>query len=87
MDGAWELIGGHGRNGGWSDARGQNRVRALAEYRGALYAGLGAADPEVWKLEEGRWMQVGGGGILGSWKGRPESGDPAESAWVKLAPV
>ena len=82
LDGAWELIGGHDRNGGWSDARGQNRVRALAEYRGALYAGLGAEDSEVWKLEEGRWMQVGGGGILGSWKGRPESGDPAESAWV-----
>ena len=27
-------------------------------------------------------MQVGGGGILGSWKGRSESGDLTESAWV-----
>lgn len=90
LGGAWELIGGHGRNGGWSDTRAQNRVRALAEYRGVLYAGLGAADSEVWKLDEGRWMQVGGGGILGSWKGRSEtfySADDVSSpnftaAWV-----
>jgi hypothetical protein len=82
LDGNWELIGGYGRNGGWNDARGHNRVRALALYKDALYAGLGAADAEVWKLEDGRWMQVGGGRILESWEGRLESLDSAEQVWV-----
>ena len=82
LEGAWELIGGSGRNGGWSDARGHNRVRALAEYKGALYAGIGAADAEVWKLDQGKWTQVGGGGIFESWERRPESVDTAEQVWV-----
>jgi len=82
FEGAWELIGGGGRNGGWTDARGHNRVRALAEYSGALYAGIGAADAEVWKFDEGKWTQVGGGGILESWERRPGSADPVEQVWV-----
>ena len=82
---AWELIGGSSRNGSWSDEDRQNRVRALAEFQGALFAGIGAADAEVWKFDGARWSQVGGAGIMGSWEGRRYSeGESRQTAEMNL---
>ncbi|MBG89908.1 MAG: hypothetical protein CMO80_23840 [Verrucomicrobiales bacterium] len=79
--GSWELIGGDGRNGSWTNSRGHDRTRALAGFRGELFVGLGAADSEVWKFDGKKWSQVGGNEIRGSWKARPDSGEK-KPVWV-----
>lgn len=63
----WELIGGAGRNGSWPVEARHDRARALAEFQGKLYAGIGTGDPEVWRFDGRRWEQVGGRKIKGSW--------------------
>ena len=78
----WELIGGQGTAGSWGRSDRQNRARALTSFRGALYAGIGAAQAEVWRLADGSWERVGGSGVFGSWPAR----DPADSGGVGLRP-
>lgn len=63
----WELIGGVGRNESWAVQDGHNRVRALATFRGELYAGIGTGDAEVWRFNGQRWERVGGHRAMGSW--------------------
>ncbi len=65
--GTWELIGGAGRNESWSTEARHDRARALAEFQGKLYVGIGTGEPEVWRFDGRRWVQVGGRSIMGSW--------------------
>src|SRR5690606_33081304 len=77
--GNWELIGGAGRNESWSAQAGHNRVRALVEFQGKLYAGIGTGDAQVWRFDGVRWEQVGGSSIMGSW--------PSQIGSVQTAPA
>ena len=63
----WELIGGQGTAGSWGLSDRQNRARALTSFRGVLYAGIGAAQAEVWRLVDGSWELIGGGGVFGNY--------------------
>lgn len=78
----WDLVAGEGRLGSWTRANRQDRVRALARFQGALYAGIGPAQAEVWRLTDRGWEQVGGNDIAGSWPAR----DPATRGGVGLRP-
>ena len=86
--GTWELIGGAGRNESWSAQDGHNRVRALATFRGRLYAGIGTGDPEVWRFNGQRWDLVGGKKLMGSWASQKNAsrGSSQESRppWVNV---
>ena len=65
---SWTLIGGDDIGGSWSSGT-YERVRTLAVYNGALYAGLGttAGDGEVWRYAGSLWAQAGGDNVNGSW--------------------
>jgi hypothetical protein len=64
----WTKIGGDGVNDSWAGGI-YERVKTLAVYNGAIYAGLGSTGSkgEVWQYKDGVWIMIGGKGINSGW--------------------
>lgn len=75
----WTQIAGGGLNGTWMDGE-YSYARSLVVYNGSLYLGAGYtgssnSTADIWRWNDGRWTQVAGDGINGSWavsEGREE---------------
>jgi hypothetical protein len=69
----WTEVGGDDINGSWTTGT-YEKVKTLAVYNGALFAGLGnsTGDGEVWRLKNDTWTKLAGNGINNGWAGTIE---------------
>ena len=73
--GRWSCVAGRGRFGSWDEDHCVTWVYALCSLDGELYAAIVRHGVkglrwigEVWRYRSGRWAQIGGEGIHGSWQ-------------------